>query len=412
MSGGERGQVLPLLAAGLAVVLLGMTALVVDVGNAMSVKRQLQGTADAAALAAAADLPDGGAAAATARSYAAGGGRNAVHGADSTSAAVSVRCADGAAPCTSPDVVTVSERAVVSTAFAGIFGLESFTVHASSTAARTTVSTPLDVALVLDRTGSMSGQMANLRSGAEAFLAALDPSLARVSLIVLPPVPRGGGACSSVSAAAVGDDWYPIGSDGAYVVDHLTSNFARLKADVDCLQAGGSTSYEQALVAARAELVAGGRPGAAKAIVFETDGAANTVPDSAYAQPDQWLDLGGGSRVVTGWPVASRLDDVLRPCGSAVDYAATVKGDARVYTVGYHLSSDQTCFQAPHLGRPQVGYKQVAETITAASALAGIASATGGASFLQEDGSKLSSTFAAVARQLAPPRLVPDDFSG
>jgi Flp pilus assembly protein TadG len=407
----ERGQVLPLFAAGMAVVLLGLTAFVLDVGNAMSVKRQLQGAADAAALAAAADLPNGAIAAATARQYAAGGGRNAIHGASSTSVGVTVRCANGASPCASPDVVTVSEQAVVSTAFARVFGLDTFTVHASSTAARTTISTQLDIALVLDRTGSMSGEMSNLRTGADAFLAALDPSLDRVALIVLPPVPHGGNACSPMTSSAVGDDWYPIGSDGAaYAVDHLTSNFAHLKSDVDCLQAGGSTSYKQALVAARAELLANGRPGATRAIVFETDGAANTVPDSAYAQPDQWL--GGGTRLVTGTPLASRLDDVLRPCGSAVDYAASVAGDTRIYTVGYHLSTDQTCYQAPHLGHPSVGYKQIAETITAPAALSGIAAATGGTSFLQEDGSKLASTFAAVAKQLAPPRLVPEGFSG
>ncbi|HVU78814.1 MAG TPA: vWA domain-containing protein [Gaiellaceae bacterium] len=411
LAGEERGQVLPLFAAGMAVVLLAVTAFVLDVGNAMSVKRQLQGAADAAALAAAADLPNGATAAATARQYAPGGGRNAIHGAASTSVGVTVRCANGASPCASPDVVTVSEQAVVSTSFARVFGLNSFTVHASSTAARTTISTQLDVALVLDRTGSMSGEMANLRTGADAFLAALDPSLDRVALIVLPPVPQGGNACSSMSSSAVGDDWYPIGSDGAYAVDHLTSNFAHLKSDIDCLQAGGSTSYKQALVAARAELLANGRPGATKAIVFETDGAANTVPDSAYAQPDQWLDL-GGSRIVTGTPLSSRLDDVLRPCGSAVDYAASVAGDTRIYTVGYHLSGDQICYQAPHLGRSPVGYKQIAESITAPAALSGIAAATGGTSFLQEDGTKLASTFAAVAKQLAPPRLVPEGFTG
>lgn len=409
---GERGQVLPLLAAGLAVVLLGITAFVLDVGNALSVKRQLQGSADAAALAAAGDLPDGTTAAATARLYAVGGGRNTVTGAGATSVGVSVRCADGASPCASPDVVTVSEQAVVPTVFAKIFGIDTFTVHASSTAARTTTSAQLDVALVLDRTGSMSGQMTNLRAGADAFLDALDPSLDRVSLVVLPPVPRGGGACTSVSASSVGDDWYPIGSDGAYVVDHLTSDFAHLKSDIGCLQAGGSTSYKQALFAAHSELLANGRPGATRAIVFETDGAANTVPDSAYVQPDSWLDLGGGSRVVTGTPLPARLDDVLRPCGSAVDYAASIAADLRIYTVGYHLSTDQTCYQAPHLGRPQVGYKQVAESIGSPAALAAIASGTGGSSFLQEDGSKLATTFAAVAKQLAPPRLVPDGFSG
>jgi hypothetical protein len=53
----ERGQVLVLTVAALTV-LLGMTALVLDVGDWFRTKRQLQATADAAALAGAQALPD------------------------------------------------------------------------------------------------------------------------------------------------------------------------------------------------------------------------------------------------------------------------------------------------------------------------------------------------------------------
>jgi Flp pilus assembly protein TadG len=407
----EQGQFLPLLAIGMALVLLAAAALVLDVGHAMSVKRQLQAAGDAAALAGAQDLPDTVAAAATARLYAAGGGKNTVPGADGLTTTVTTRCSDGSQPCTSPDVIAVSEQATVATTFAQVVGIDTFAVHASSTASHASSTAPLDIALVLDRTGSMSGQLGNLRAGAAAFLDALDPTLDHVALIVLPPVPSNGTACSAVDANSVGDDWYPVGSDsGAYLVDHLTSDFAKLTTDANCLKAGGSTSYKQALIAARDELVQNGRPGVAKAIVFETDGAANTVPDSAYAQPDEWLDLGGGSRVVTGFPLALRSDDVNRPCGSAVDYAASVAGDVSIYTVGYHLSSDQTCYQAPHRTSPtgSVGYKQVAESITASAAVQQIAAVAGGTSFLQEDGSKLAETFATVAKQLSPARLVPD----
>src|SRR5437764_15132777 len=53
----ERGQVIVLTVIALTV-LLGMSALVLDVGSWFRTKRQLQATADAAALAAAQMLPD------------------------------------------------------------------------------------------------------------------------------------------------------------------------------------------------------------------------------------------------------------------------------------------------------------------------------------------------------------------
>lgn len=53
----ERGQVLPLV-AGLVVVLLGMTALAVDIGGFVSHRRSLQNAADAMALAGAQELAD------------------------------------------------------------------------------------------------------------------------------------------------------------------------------------------------------------------------------------------------------------------------------------------------------------------------------------------------------------------
>src|SRR4051794_37187478 len=57
LQGGE-GEVPPRPVSGLAAVVLGVAALVLDIGRAYVVKRQLQSTADAAALAAAGDLPD------------------------------------------------------------------------------------------------------------------------------------------------------------------------------------------------------------------------------------------------------------------------------------------------------------------------------------------------------------------
>ena len=85
----ERGQAIVLMVLAL-VVLLGMAALVLDVGNWFHTKRRLQATSDAAALAGAQKLPeDPSGAAALAMSYAnQKGPRRAAAGR-------AARCADG-----------------------------------------------------------------------------------------------------------------------------------------------------------------------------------------------------------------------------------------------------------------------------------------------------------------------------
>jgi hypothetical protein len=308
----------------------------------------------------------------------------------------------------------VTAQATVATIFAGAIGINSFSVSATSTAARTVSSKPLDIALVLDRTGSMAGELGNLQAGVTSFLNGLNPALDRVALLLLPPIPKGGNACSSVSASSVNNDWYPLGSDNSYLAAPLTSSFATIESDVRCMSAGGSTSYRQALIAAETMLTQNARPGAQKVIVFETDGAANTVPDSDYAQPDSFLSIGGNSYVVTGKQASAASGvDIATPCGSAVTYAASIAATTAIYTVGYELSGDDTCYQAPHLaamGRGSTaGYRDVMESgTTAESALSEIASETSGQYFEQENGSQLDQTFAAVASDFASPELVPD----
>ena len=160
----------------------------------------------------------------------------------------------------------------VQTTFARVLGINSITVNASSTAARTEVTKPLDIALVIDHTGSMDGEMSNLQSGVAAFLSHLDPTLDRVALVVLPPVVRQTSRRGETTCSLLGNSLnpYPVGSDNSYVLDHLTTNFAALNSDVQCLTASGSTSYKQALVSAQAELTQNGRAGVQKVIVFET----------------------------------------------------------------------------------------------------------------------------------------------
>jgi hypothetical protein len=114
----ESGQVLPLLALGLMVALLGMTGLVVDVASWYRAQRHAQAVADAVALAAAQDLPGATTAA--------------------TTTATSYATLNGGAiapPLFSPahDAITVEAHEQASAFFTRVFGLDHVTVHAKST---------------------------------------------------------------------------------------------------------------------------------------------------------------------------------------------------------------------------------------------------------------------------------------
>jgi hypothetical protein len=115
---GEAGQVVPVLALGLLLVLLGLAALVVDVGSWYTAQRRLQSMADAAALAAVQELP-GNPAEATrvAQDYAARNGGT----------------LDGA-PRISADTVSVSATAQAPAFFARALGIGPVTVRARAVA--------------------------------------------------------------------------------------------------------------------------------------------------------------------------------------------------------------------------------------------------------------------------------------
>jgi len=115
----ERGQTLALVVLAVAV-LIGLVALVVDVGGWMRAQRRAQSTADAAALAGAQDLPDGARAAATA---------NAV--AQQNWPGVDVQLPPPPDPATTIEVVTRSDVGGVFGGLTGVFGI---TVHAAARA--------------------------------------------------------------------------------------------------------------------------------------------------------------------------------------------------------------------------------------------------------------------------------------
>lgn len=142
-----------------------------------------------------------------------------------------------------------------------------------------TVSQPVDIALVLDVSGSMSETMgettklAALKKAAKEFLTntanknaaiADNGNKIRVSLVKF----------ASTKRDTTGNDCYnSLGGKRNYtqIVNNLTDNMNTLSASVDALQAGGATRADYGLEKANAVL-AGARANAKKVVVFFTDG--------------------------------------------------------------------------------------------------------------------------------------------
>ena len=199
----ESGQILAIvgLAMGMLIVCVG---LVIDVGHAMLVQRQLQAGADAAALAGVQHLPDKIAAETVAMQYSATpGSKNAVNTVGNAATTAKAMCIAGVPGCSKRDGgvngVVVNSSSRVPTWFGRIIGINELKVSAKSTACAPCTVKPLDIVLVLDRTGSMCqfapGQndpnctdLGNAKSGIRTFLQLLDPTLDKVGLALTPPV--------------------------------------------------------------------------------------------------------------------------------------------------------------------------------------------------------------------------------
>ena len=397
----ESGQVLMITGLLMAIMLV-VVALVVDIGHTRLVQRQLQAGVDAAALAGAQELPVAAAAQATADEYSPSPGKkNALNTVDNATTTSRVRCIPSIPGCntrySTANAVTVEASARVPTFFARIIGIDSLNVAAQATACFPCSVRPLDIMLILDRTGSMcdvkvDGQCRDLeaaRLGLQTFVSVMDPQLDRVGLAVTPPAvgPRAGQGDSPNDVCAKPtnsgfyygfDAWAPWwdtapatgyrGQDRAhYVVSSLTDDDvdndptddyvirdangdwvlntnSGLVNTINCVQAAGSTSYAVAITEATRELAEHGRPDVQDVIVFFTDGGANTAHDNGphWSGNSPWYS---------------------RPCGSGVQAADLAKqvsdseGRHTVFiSIGYDLenqeASNQRC-QRPGSGGHQ-----------------------------------------------------------
>jgi Flp pilus assembly protein TadG len=347
---GERGQILAIVVLAL-VALLGVAAFAIDVGYAYYAKRQLQAATDAAALAGAQDLPSAATAIKTAQQYAKDnqpGNISSMSFTYSTKCTTTTVLVKGCDPAVNPNALVVTGTAQTDTWFAKVFGIDHFNISAHANACSPCASTPFDVVIAIDRTGSMcqptgpGGEctdLDNAKDGVQTMLQLFSPPTVGIGMVAFPPVQStGSDACSAPynSLGGSGFDGYDA-PDRGYVTDHINTGYKDSKGALvptnglvvhttdgpaaSCIQAGGNTSYSEALRQAQAELTANGRPSVPHYIVFLTDGEANM-----------------GSVYGTAYPPGNADDQ--SPCHTAIDVANQIKkAGTTIYAIGYALGT-------------------------------------------------------------------------
>ncbi len=347
------------LSAFLLIVLLALAALAVDITLQSGDRQQLWNSSDAAALAGAALLPDGLAAEAQAMDTAlanddelAGdvnptfrclvGDRNndgqpdadevpfvCDPGADVPASGPPWVCADGicTAPCVPADgdkcnTIVLETEKTTDYAFAPVIGFDEGTTGIISAACRgscgAALSGPVDLILVLDRSGSMTNEsevpvgspndMDQVERASLAVLDFFDPAFQHVGLAVLPPADKLD-ECDRANPVEDGrflvvglsNDYkdtlnYDFDGDGTDDVDS-TSELVNI---IRCSTDGGTTNLGSPIrdTAAQttelnddafSELLNNGRPGVKKGILFLSDGGANQP--SSHPHPCEYAGI-------------------------------------------------------------------------------------------------------------------------
>ena len=330
----ERGQILVMFTIVL-VLLMGLAAIVVDLGLVRRANQELWNAYDAGALAGASQLPaDAANAEALAREFAEKnypdvdpasidvtfrcvvGDRNGDNLPDAGDipevcdpgvvAANAWRCADGicAATCdpsgfgTSCNTIVLAGTTSVDYTFGRVIGVNEGSTEQVLAAAcvgpcGAQVRGPVDLVLIVDRTGSMDAtDLADAKNGAYEVLKIYDPESQRIAFGVLGPS-RTGSGCTGADSPALGlpsasltgaVTWVPVGLTGVGApvneryrnVDGTANTSSLLYKTIHCMTTSSvGTILSTPVDAARQYLLANARADAAKGIILMTDGAPN-----------------------------------------------------------------------------------------------------------------------------------------
>ena len=262
------------------IVMLGCTALAVDLGHAYFVSQNAQNAADAVALAGAPYLPGdlAGAQAAAQQLAAANGFTDGVNG-------VKVTAAQGA----DPSQLTVTVEQDVPTWFAKGIGFNQMHVSRSGTAVadQSSSAVPVDLMVIIDRTGSMNAtDVTNVKNATKDLLTYLNPANVHVALGMLGPSGTTT-ACSGANSGAYG----LAASSGTWIVspypnaapvsdyqnaDGTINTASQIVKTVNCLNTSSvGTNLGTPIQSAQSYFSTWGRVGARQGIIFMTDGEAN-----------------------------------------------------------------------------------------------------------------------------------------
>ena len=366
---------------------LGMSTIVVDLGHGVLVKRQLQASADAAALAAARTLPNVNYAA-VAEAYSSGtGDANANAGFTINSMTVTGKCLATVAgwgnPCTAtqPNAVQVTETTTIKTFFAGVLGVKTLNIGATSTASRGAKPQPYNLAIILDTTPSMNygdtscgsgqSQLTCAEQGIQKLLSGLSPSLDNISLFTFPNItsdsasadyscgdsspttglytfPSSTGTTLQTTPITTGHGKHQTTTQMTYQVtgylaDYRTSDSAKtLSSTSDLTKATGgktncpgmetsnqNTYYAAALYAAQASLTAeqAANPASQNIIILVSDGNATAQQSNMVTSKNQSPNYATASGTYPSW---------VGECSQGIVAAnyATSQGTT-VYTIAY-----------------------------------------------------------------------------
>jgi Putative Flp pilus-assembly TadE/G-like/von Willebrand factor type A domain len=357
---GERGQILVLFSL-LIVVILGFAALVIDVGVLRNANQNLWNALDSGALAGAMNLPENPTAAnSTAMQYADTnypgplpadrvgvtyycliGDRNGDGQPDLSD--IPMTCNPGTVPstawrcghgiCTAPcipaegdtcNTLALTGTTTVSFGFGNAVGVSSGdTQQVTSAACKGPCGSQpvalVDVALVVDRTSSMSGvDTTNARSAADSVRKLYNPAAQWLSFGVLGPS-QTSGSCTTTPATSIGTAmqptdlrrWMPVGlsGSGASFASDYASSTSKLAQAIACFtNSSTGTDLSDPITMAAYELTHNGRTGVSKGIILMSDGQpnastaytsdycsqANTAATAAKAQGIEVFTVGFG----------------------------------------------------------------------------------------------------------------------